>query len=150
MVFLILFLVLPFMNWTIDMVRTGYYTYINPGIQAIDIEESHISLHHFDVETKIAVDLKLKYYSSRNPNEFKIRIYLPKTLSNYAGKEYIELENLYQVYGHNDVLSIHEDIPITTTNNSLDDSSWSDWYYEDVRYELYNDNEKISILQRKY
>lgn len=138
------------MQWTIDFARTNYHWIKNDGINSIDIKESDITLNSSNDSTIIKISLKLKDYSRRH-NEFKIRVYLPKSLSEFTGKEYYEFENLYEMDGNDYILNVNEQIVVDTENaDKLDNLFDNYWYYEDVKYELYDDNETVDIIKHGY
>ncbi len=148
-VLIILIFIIPLMKWTIDFARTNYHWIKNDGINSIDINESDIGLSISNDSTIIHIRLKLKNYNRRH-NEFRIRVYLPKSLSEYTGKEYYEFENLYEMYG-NYILNVNEQIVIDTKNaDKLDNLFDMYWYYEDLKYELYNDNKTVDIIKHGY
>lgn len=145
---LIFVLVIPFMKWTIDFARVNYHSLRNDGLNAIEIQESNIRLGSTDDSTKINITLKLKNYSRRH-NEFKIRVYLPKSLSEYTGKEYYELENYYVMRGNN-TLNVNEQIVVKTKHtDEYDDFLNSNWFYEEVKYELYDDKESVYNIEHE-
>lgn len=143
----VLVVVIPLMEWTLDFSRTNYHWIRGDGLKAIDIEESNITLSGMEDEMEISIDLEIKDYS-RKENQFKIRVYLPESLSDYTDKEFYDLESYYYTRGNRSILTIQEDIII-----KLDDKRNvtrlfdSNWFWEDVEYELYNSQEKIRILQ---
>lgn len=148
--FLVFIFVIPFMKWTIDFTRMGYHTLKNDGINSIDIKDSDITLNSTNDSTVININLKLVDYSRRH-NKFNLRVYLPKTLSEYTGKEYYDLKNNYETDGSNYILNINEDLLLNTEyTNSHDYLFQSNWFYEDVRYELYDDNETVSIIKHGF
>lgn len=143
----VLVVVIPLMEWTLDFSRTNYHWIRGDGLKAIDIEESNITLSGMEDEMEISIDLEIKDYGKKE-NKFKIRVYLPESLSDYTDKEFYDLESYYYTRGNRSILTIQEDIII-----KLDDKRNvtrlfdSKWFWEDVEYELFNSQEKIRILQ---
>lgn len=62
---IIVLLVIPSMNWVLDVSRTNYHWIKDDGLAAIDIEESNISLSGTDDEMIININLELKDYSRK-------------------------------------------------------------------------------------
>lgn len=143
----VVLIVIPLMKWTLDFSRTNYHWIKGDGLKAVDIEESNISLSSIDDEITINISLELKDYS-RKQNKFKIRVYLPESLSVYTNKGFYDFENYYYTHGNRNISNIKEDIAIklSDTHNAtqLFDSKW---YWEDIEYELYNSEEKVKIIQ---
>lgn len=143
----VLVVIIPLMKWTLDFTRTNYHWIKGDGLRTIDIEKSNISLSGSDSKVVINVRLELKDYS-RNRNEFKIRVYLPDSLSAYTGQEFYDLEDTYITHGRRNISSIEEDIVIKPISNNEKEQLFSSrWYREDIEYELYNNEEKIKIVQ---
>lgn len=142
----VVIIVIPLMRWTLDISRTGYHWIKDDGLRAVDIKESNISLQGSNDELIIKVNMELKYYS-RKQNKFNVRVYLPETLKEYTGKEFYELENHY--YTHKDMRMSHIQENITVKiDDSFDESkrSGSQWFWEDMEYELYNSDETVRII----
>lgn len=134
------------MNWTLEVSRTNYHWIKRDGLSAVDIKEANINLESYNDVLKLQVDLELINYS-RGYNEFKIRVYLPKTLSEYIGKEFYELEGYYGTAGNRSTLNINEEIVIKLDNPNMQEKVFdSKWYWEDNKYELYNENEVVEII----
>lgn len=151
MIILFIFaVVIPFMNWTIDFARINYYSLKDDGINSIDIKESEITLGNSNDDIIINISIELKDYSRRR-NEFRMRVFLPKSLSECIGTEYYELENNYATNGNNHTFNVNEQIFVDTENadrlNKLLDTVW---YWEDVKYELYNDEETVNIIEHGF
>lgn len=145
---LIVVIIIPFMKWTLDFTRTNYHWIMKDGLNAVDINESKISLaNHNDSNIKIIVKIELIDYG-RSQNKFKIRVYLPKTLRENLGREYIELEQYYMTIGNRrTTLTVNEQIVVHLDDANLQDKIFdSQWYWEDTKYELYNDNEVVEII----
>ncbi|MFA9377157.1 MAG: hypothetical protein ACERKZ_10455 [Lachnotalea sp.] len=142
--------VIPLMQWTTDFTRTAYHWVKNDGVKSINIEKSYISLDSIDNHQIINIDLELKDYSRRH-NEFKIRVFLPKSLAEIIGKEYYEFEDSYETRGDRSNLTVHKQIAIddkvTASFGNIEDENW---YYEDVEYEFYNENGTVYNLEHGY
>lgn len=135
------------MNLSLDFTRTNYHWIMRDGLNAVDIADSNIDLSGSDDQLTINFNIKLIDYS-RSRNEFKIRVYLPKSLSDYVGKEFYEFENDYRTYGNRNILNVKEQIVVKSDNNYSQQRLFdSGWYLEDVEYELYNKEEAIKIIE---
>ncbi|HKM40338.1 MAG TPA: hypothetical protein VJZ99_00415, partial [Patescibacteria group bacterium] len=113
---------------------------------AIDIEDANISLSGSDSKTTVKVNMELKDYG-RKQNKFKIRMYLPESLNLYTGKEFYEFENYHFTYGNRNITNIEEEIVLEFDSEKTEELFESKWYWENVEYELYNDDEAIKIIQ---
>lgn len=142
----VIVIVIPLMTWTLDFSRTNYHWIKDDGLRAIDIEDSNISLSGSDSKTTVKVNMELKDYS-RKQNKFKIRIYFPESLNSYTGKEFYEFENYYFTHGNRNITNIEEEIILKLDKENTDKLFQSKWYWENVEYELYNDEEAIKIIQ---
>ena len=151
LIFMAVVLVLiPAMKWTLDLSRTNYHWIKGDGLKAIDIEESDISVRTSNDEKVISMTLELKDYS-RKQNKFKVRVYLPQGLRDHVGEEFYNFESDYYTHGRRSISNIREEIGIKP-NDDYETSELSDskWYWEDVKYELYNDEEKVEIIRHGF
>lgn len=140
-------IILPFMNWTIDVTRSNYYWIKQEKLKAVDVAESNLRVSNINNETtKLSVELTLKDYSRRS-NEFKIRVYLPEALSKATGTKVCELTNVVRTSGDRRKVNIVEEIEFTTKEKMgpLD----SEWYYEEIKYELYNEEEIVTYIDHQ-
>lgn len=136
------------MSWTIDFMRINYHWLKQDGLNSVEIKEADIHLESSDGTTKIKIKLELVDYS-RSLHQFKIRVYLPKSLSKYAGIEYYDFGNNYSIHGRHDKLNVEEEIVINFGDSTIQNKMLeSDWYWEDTKYELYNDDEEVVIIDR--
>lgn len=143
---IVLIIVIPLMKWTLDFSRTNYHWLKNDGLNAIDIQDSNISLSGFDNEMTVNVSIELKDYS-RKQNRFKVRIYLPESLNTYTDKEFYEFENYYFTHGNRNITNIEEEIVLELDKEEINELFESKWHWENVEYEIYNDEETIKIIQ---
>ncbi|WBW99418.1 hypothetical protein [Oceanirhabdus sp. W0125-5] len=144
---LIIIVVLPIMEWSLDFTRTNYHWLRRDGLKSVDIVESDINLENFNDELTISFNLKIKDYS-RKQNKFKIRVYLPKSLSNNIGNEFYEFENEYRTHGNRSVTTIKEQFVVKLDNYSIQKILFkTKWYWEDVVYELYDEKEVIKNIK---
>lgn len=142
----IIIIILPLMNGTIDFMRTNYHWLKKDGINSVDIKESDINLVSSNGSTKIIVKLELVDYS-RSSHQFNIRVYLPESLSNYAEREYYEFDNDYRIHGVHDKLNVEEEIVINAGSSAIDNKSLdTNWFWEETKYELYNEDEEVIII----
>ncbi len=136
------------MNWTIDFMRTNYHWIKKDGLNSVDIKEADLNLSSSDGTTKIKIKLELVDYS-RSLHQFKIRVYLPESLSKYAGMEYYDFDNNYSIHGIHNKLNVEEEIVVNFGDSVIQNKMLdSKWFWEDTKYELYNDNEEIIIIDR--
>lgn len=134
------------MNGTIDFMRTNYHWLRKDGLNSVDIKKADMNLESIDGTTRIKIKLELVDYS-RSSHQFKIRVYLPESLSNYAGMEYYEFENYYSIHGVHNKLYVQEEIVINFDSSVIQNKMLdSHWYWEDTKYELYNNNEEVEII----
>lgn len=146
-ILLVFILVIPFMNWILDIAISNYYWIKNDGLNTIDIEEADYNISATDNIVKLDIDLDLIDYG-RSQNEFTLRVYLPKTLEKYLGKEYYEFEQYYKTVGNRNKLEIKKQIVIIIDNEDLREKIFdSNYYREDVKYELYNNDETVQIIK---
>ncbi|MCM1992558.1 hypothetical protein [Oceanirhabdus seepicola] len=147
---LIVMIIIPIMNWSLDFTRTNYHWLKRDGLKAVHIAQSDINLGHSNEELTINFKLELIDYS-RSRNEFKIKVYLPKSLSDYVGKEFYEFEKDYRTYGNRSTLNVTEQIVVKLDNDYTPNSLFkTQWYWEDVVYELYNKKEEIRIIEHGF
>ncbi len=143
----IVIVIIPLMNFTLEVTRTNYHWIKGDGLRAIEIQKSNISLAGSEDKVVVNLRLELKDYGRKN-NKFKVRVYLPESLSVCTGKEVYDFENIYFTHGKRHVSIIEEDIVIEPISGSDTKQLFSSrWFREDLEYELYNDEEKIKILQ---
>lgn len=147
---LILLIILPIMKWSLDFTRTNYHWLKKDGLNAVDLVNANINLN--GSSEKLTVNFKLELIDySRSENKFKIRVYLPKSLSDYVGKEFYEFENDYRTYGNRSILNIREQIVVVLDDDYIrKDLFDSRWYREDVEYQLYNENQVITIKKHGF
>ena len=137
----------PAMNGALDFSRTNYHSIKGDGLEAVDIEESNMSINSTNDEMVISINLKLKDYS-RKENKFKIRVYLPESISAYTGSEFYDLDNDYYTHGNRGIYNVQEEITIKSNNNhEMSQLFDSRWYQEDMEYELYNGEETVKIIK---
>ncbi|MCY6485057.1 hypothetical protein OW763_11970 [Clostridium aestuarii] len=147
---LIVTIIIPIMNWSLDFTRTNYHWLKRDGLNAVDIVDTDINLNGSNEELTINFKLELIDYS-RSQNEFKIRVYLPKSLSDYVGKDFYEFEKHYRTYGNRSILNVKEQIVVRLDNDYTRKSSFdSQWYWEDVEYQLYNKKEVVKIMEHGF
>lgn len=138
---------IPAMNGVLDFSRTNYHSIKGDGIKAVDIEESNMSINSTNDEIVISINLKLKDYS-RKDNKFKIRVYLPESISTYTGSEFYDLDNDYYTHGNRGIYNVQEEITIKSNiNYEMSQLFDSRWYHEDMEYELYNSEESVKIIK---
>jgi uncharacterized ubiquitin-like protein YukD len=152
---LILIIVMPIMRWTIDVVRTNIYWLIGDGLQAVDIEEANIcySSNSYSESDRgdlfITIDLNVKDYGREKKN-FRVSVYLPKTLRELVDMEYLDLEQQYQTQGKRVTINVNEQMKVVVDDNVLERIAYGKIISEDVKYKLYNEKESITIIDHGY
>ncbi|MDV3426217.1 MAG: hypothetical protein LIR50_03370, partial [Bacillota bacterium] len=121
------------------------------GLNSVDITDSNIDLSNNGTDNILTINFNFKIIDySRSGNKVKIRVYLPKTLGNYTGKEVYEFENTYRTYGSRRPLNISEQIIVKTDNNNVEDQLFkSNWFWEDYEYEIFNENDSVRIREHE-
>lgn len=142
----VIIIVIPLMIWTLDYARTTIHWVRGDGLAAVDIEESNIGLSGSESEVNMDIELELKDYS-RKENKFKIRVYIPESWVPYTGKEFYDLENYYFTQGDRSITNIEEGVNLKLDSKQVNELFESEWFLDDVEYELYNDKEKVRIIQ---
>lgn len=146
-ILLIFIVVMPLMNWFVDSMMGNYHWLKNDGLNTIEIEVADCNIVTEDNTVKINIDLDLIDYG-RNQNEFSIRVFLPETLVEYLGKEYYEFDESYRTYGNRNKLVIKKQITINIDDNELIEEIFdSKYYYDDMKYELYNKEESVVNIE---
>lgn len=150
MVILVLWVIIPMIHGGIDLGRSGYYFVSGDGMNSIDIKESEVFAVNYDGDVKINVQLTLKDYG-RNQEKFKVRVFLPKKLSDKIDKEFCELQNVYVTENTCQTFNIQEQIPVSEKDSKevktyFFYTSWG----KEIKYELYNDKESITIIAHDY
>jgi hypothetical protein len=141
-------IIIPMMKGILDFSRTSYHRIKGDKLQAVDIVDGNISLEGSDSKLVIKLKLELKDYS-KGPNVFKVRVYLPKTLSKYTGKNTHQFEGGFVTFGNRSITSVEEKITVRIDKDYAVSSLFSSqWYMEDVKYELYNEKEVVKIMDR--
>lgn len=143
MILLILIVVMPLMNWFVDSMIGNYHWLKNDGLNTIEIEGVNSNIVTEANSVKINIEMDLIDYG-RNQNEFTIRVFLPKTLVKYLGNEYYEFDEYYITHGNCNKLVIKKQITLNIDDNELiEEISDSKYYYDDMKYELYNKEESV-------
>lgn len=144
---LIVVVIMPMMKWSIDYTRIGYHWIKKDGLNSVDIMESDMNIGHSKKELTISIDLELKNYSDR-PKRFKLRVYYPKSVSEYIGEKYYEFDDEYYISTHRSPLEIHEKIVIELKDiNKQVDLFETEWFWEDMEFELYIEKEVVRIIK---
>lgn len=145
-ILIIFVIVVPLMNWTLELTRSSYHWIRNDGLNAVDIKEADMNMQGMNNDIKLNLNLELIDYG-RGHNQFRIRVYLPKSLSEGLGKEFYELEPIYHTSGHRGVLNVNESIDLYIDNDmartNIFDSNWS---FEDFKCEVFNEDEVVKII----
>lgn len=144
MVILIIFFIMPLMKYSIDFLRSGYYWIRNDKLDTVDIMDSNISIRGTNDKVNINFKIEVKDFG-KNHNEFQIRVYLPTEIRKMVGYDYYETVNTYRTTRHNNRIKVNETWTIDRNDiqKKIEDPLW---IYEDVKYELFNEDEVIDIL----
>jgi hypothetical protein len=143
----ILFILIPLMGLFIDFARISYHSIVRDGISSVNIIDSDITLTQINGSASVNIDLGLKNYSVF-AQKFSIRIYLPKSLSQYTGKAYYEFNTDYRIANCLDKMYVSGTFPIAGQNTEVPNRlPPGNWQYEDIKYELYNDERTVAIIR---
>src|SRR5690606_37770807 len=140
----VIIIVVPTMKWTLDTARTSYHWISGDELKALDIADANMNLSvsaaEHDVD-KITINTSFEVINyGRGPKRFNVRLYLPESLSEAFGTEFVELDKNYMIYGAHNNMLIEEEINIEQAGAALDDHTYSKrWYRETYEYELYNE-----------
>lgn len=146
---LVVFIFPNIIYWMLDITRSSYHTLKNDTVESIDILESHISLNRINEDVNLNINIDLKNYNFR-PNRFKIKVYLPNTLSFYIGITSFNFSDSYFISPLNNSLSISESFEVDISDDTYDYLSDSNWSNESVRYELYDENQTSTYIDYSY
>lgn len=151
MFLLIIFILIPLMKWSLSFTRSNYHWIMRDGLNSVDIKDSNINLSNNGTDNILTINFNFKIIDySRSGNKVKIKVYLPKSLSNYTGKEVYEFKNTYRTYGSYRPLNISEQIIVKTDNNVEDQLFKSNWFWENYQYEIYNENDSVRIREHGF
>ncbi|WHH60333.1 hypothetical protein [Petroclostridium sp. X23] len=148
LIFLILItIVLPIMRNSLNTVRSTYYWLLKDNLETIDLVDAKVSLAHSDKEeVTIKVSLELINYS-KNENEFRIRMHLPEAWKTYFGADYFEFDEEYTAHGHSNVTNITKEMTVQLVDGyNQQNIRHSQWYWETFRYEIYDDEDTVWIV----
>lgn len=144
----VIIIVVPIMKGILDFGRTNYYRLTGDRLQAVDITGGKVDIGGSDIEAKINFKLELIDYS-RGQNEFKVRVYLPKVLREYAGRDSYTFDKIYVTNGNRNSISINEKVTIKPNNDYVLRNLYKSRLYEqNVVYELYNEKEVVKVIAR--
>ncbi|AFS78725.1 hypothetical protein Curi_c17180 [Gottschalkia acidurici 9a] len=145
---MIITVIMPMMKWSLDITRTGYYWIKKDSLRSVDIGDSKVSLSGSNDKLTMTLNLELIDYGMTQ-NNFKIRVYLPKALKTYNNQDFYELENEYLTNGNRRKRTIREEIVLNLNDkNGMEKLFDSKWHWEDLKYELYNEDEVVEIIKR--
>ncbi len=141
----VILIVLPVMQWTVDVGRTTFHRVSGHQLQAVDFVEGDISLFSSEEEVTIHSSLTVKDYG-RGQNRFYIRLHLPESLQQVTRKEYYDFEQEYLTRGHRREKVIKKQF--TVSRDEIEESvdfHGLRWHEEDIEYTLYNDGEAVTL-----
>lgn len=146
-ILLIYFIIItPVTNSILDTTITSYYWLRNNGLKTMDIKEEEFSIFAIDNSMYLNIELELIDYG-RSKNEFAVRVFPPKSLQKYTGIEYYELEENYRTFGNKNNITIKKQMKLEVQNNeTFDQIMESKYYWEDVKYELYNSEDSVQLI----
>jgi hypothetical protein len=133
-------LVTPLMKTSLDVAKAAYFG-VNLELKTIDIKDANISFTDIKGNKAIInIGLNITDYG-KDGNNFKVRMYLPESLSAFFNEDVIELGQSFETYGNRHTLNISEHVTVplkegTSTEEIFD----SHWYWETFKYELYNES----------
>lgn len=134
------------MKWSIDMSRSVYYLATHAKLKTIDMKDSNLSISAQNDKLTVSVHLDLIDYGW-DQKEFKLRVYLPVTLSEFCDVDVYEFDKLYFTHGKKSNLIINETFVICLEDRvHIDGVSRIDWYQQEIIYELFNNEESIQIV----
>lgn len=138
-------IVIPLMNWSLDVARTGFHLIKGDSLRAIELEDTSINLNGSKEATEITVKLELKDYSKEG-NQFKLRVYLPETLSQYTEEDYYYIDTIQYTQGGRNKSKIEGTIDIDLKEGYSQTQFFeSDWLGSNIEYELYNNEGKVKF-----
>jgi len=140
---LVIALIIPAMKLSVDFIRNNYF-YAKDGLEAVDFNKSDISIVGMNDKISLQVNLELVNHGNK-VNEFRIRVYLPEYLRKYAGTNEYAFDTLYRIYPNQSNMNIRESIPLKDSS-VYDNFIPPHWLGEEVRYDLYNDEETVRIV----
>jgi hypothetical protein len=133
----ILVIVMPVMNWGIDIMRTGYHSIKNEGVSGVEIMDTVTSLSIEDNRVIINANIKLKNYNIRGKS-LRVRIYFPEELAQMINKTYYESERVHKTYGNRKIRDVQEIISIELKNGKVRNELLNYWKSDvKLEYELY-------------
>lgn len=145
---LVVVIIMPIMKGALDITRTAYSIVNENKLNAVDIKDPMIRLMTVQDKMTVTVSFDLIDYGKKT-NTFKFRVFLPKSLANYTGLNTIESNSIYTTHGNRNGFQVEESFDINPDNISTE---YTDprWFYEEVIYELYNEQEAVRIIDHGY
>ena len=146
---LILLIVIPTMNSTINTVRSAVFRIINDELKSLDLVESKLSITSGNTNDTIhfVVELKIIDYSNF-PSNFSLRMHIPDSLKTYFGAVYLEFDNSYQTYGNRQILTINQAFIISAESLYGRDTNFNYYWKETFEFELFNEYDNVIFLHR--
>lgn len=143
----IILILIPIMGLFLDFTRIAYHSAAKDGINSVDIQQSNISLSQVNNSTVIDVYVVLRNYSFHN-NEVGIRVYFPKSLREYTGITYYDFDAKYNVEHYSNRNTAFQQITFNAPSmQSAGAPLPSNWRYEDFKYELFDEERTVTILE---
>lgn len=133
----ILVLVMPVMNWTIELARTGYYSFKGEGVSSVEIVDTRPVLGIEDHRATIDVNINLKDYSM-DGSKVRVRICFPEELAEIINKKSYESGTVHNTFGSRKVREVREVIAFELENEEIKDKLLDYWRSGvKLEYELY-------------
>ncbi|ERK30115.1 hypothetical protein [Clostridium intestinale] len=140
------FVIIPIMKWSLGFARSSYHFIIKDGLNSLDIIDSKVNLGSNNNDFSINVNMEIIDYGSSN-KDFKVKVYLPKSLTDILGEEVYDLERSYNTYGHKGKIYVNEKIVLKNVNEKMHGEIFKTmWSFDPIRYELYNNDQSIKIV----
>jgi len=146
-IFLILIVfVLPAMNYSINGARTLYHYVANDGLNALDLKNTNISTTCNEDDLVININLILDNYG-RSGNAFKVKVYLPESLSSIIGTDSYETDSFYYSSPNEKEISIMTSLVVKADAAMQEEILNSKWEEDGMNFELYDDEEVVKIIK---
>ena len=147
----ILILILPLMKYSVGIANSTYFWAKNDDLKSINLVESSFNINVLEDELIINTRLEIVDYG-RSINKFKIKVHLPEEIKRIINEEYIEFGEEYYTRGRKDRLNIEKTYTykydINKDNNNLD-NYFMNYFHEVIRFELYNNNQRLYLIYRR-
>lgn len=146
-IFLILIVfVLPAMNYSVNGARTLYHYVADDGLNALDLKDTNISTTCNEDNLVININLILDNYG-RSENTFKVKVYIPESLSGIIGTDSYETDSYYYSFPNEKEINVMTTLVVKADAAMQEEILNSEWYDDGMKFELYNDEEVVKIVK---